>query len=58
MNTIFFELLDRGILIYLDDILIYSKTIEEHKKLLREVFKILKKHKFYVEADKCELFLQ
>jgi Reverse transcriptase (RNA-dependent DNA polymerase) len=34
MNTTFFELLDRGVLVYLDDVLIYSKTIEEHKVLL------------------------
>jgi Reverse transcriptase (RNA-dependent DNA polymerase) len=34
MNTIFFEMLDKGVLIYLDDILIYSKTIEEHTKIL------------------------
>ena len=34
MNTTFYELLDRGVLVYLDDVLIYSKTIEEHKVLL------------------------
>ena len=38
MNTIFFEMLDKGVLIYLDDILVYSKTIEEHKKLLDAYF--------------------
>jgi hypothetical protein len=31
MNTVFFYLLDRGVLVYLDDVLIYSKTVEEHK---------------------------
>ena len=58
INTIFFPLLDKGVLIYLDDILIYSKTIAEHKKLLREVFALLQKHKFYVKAEKCALFLE
>ena len=58
MNTIFFDLLDRGILIYLDDILVYSKNVEEHKSLLRKVFTLLKKHKFHVEAEKCSLFLE
>ena len=41
MNTIFFELLDRGVLVYLDDVLIYTKTVEEHIKLLDDVFALL-----------------
>lgn len=34
MNNIFFDLLDKGVLVYLDDILVYSKTVEEHNNLL------------------------
>ena len=41
INTIFFEMLDKGVLIYLDDILIYSKTINEHIKILDRVFYLL-----------------
>ena len=41
MNTIFFDLLDRGVLVYLDDVLIYSKSVEEHVQLLDEVFTLL-----------------
>jgi Reverse transcriptase (RNA-dependent DNA polymerase) len=41
MNTIFFELLDLGVLVYLDDVLIYSKTVDEHIILLDKVFKLL-----------------
>ena len=41
MNTIFFELLDLGVLVYLDDVLIYSKTVDERIILLDKVFKLL-----------------
>lgn len=41
MNRVFFELLDEGLLCYLDDLLIYSKTVEEHKVLLDRVFGLL-----------------
>ena len=41
MNHIFFELLDHGVLVYLDDILIYSKNIYKYKQLLRKVFDVL-----------------
>lgn len=41
MNNVFFKLLDRGVLVYLDDILIYSRSKEEHIALLKEVFSLL-----------------
>lgn len=41
MNTIFFDLLDKGVLVYLDDVLIYSKTVDEHIRLLDDVFSLL-----------------
>ena len=41
MNTIFFDLLDNGVLVYLDDVLIYTKTVEQHIELLDKVFALL-----------------
>lgn len=58
MNTVFMRLLDKGVVIYLDDILVYSKTSTEHTKLLSEVFELLDEFKLYVKADKCALFLE
>ena len=58
MNTIFFDLLDQGVLCYLDDLLLYSRTIEEHKELLDKVFATLQKYKLYIKETKCHLFLE
>jgi hypothetical protein len=57
MNECFFELLDNGVLCYLDDLLLYSKDVESHRVLLDKVFGILAKNKLYIKAKKCHLFL-
>lgn len=57
MNNVFFELLDEGVLCYLDDLLLYTKDVESHKRLLDKVFHILNKHKLFIKAKKCHLFL-
>ena len=44
MNQVFFTLLNRGVVVYLDDILIYSHTIAAHCALLKEVFALLAKY--------------
>ena len=41
MNNVFMPLLDNGVLVYMDDILVYSKSIQEHKATLRKVFELL-----------------
>ena len=41
MNNVFMNLLDSGVLVYMDDILVYSKTVAEHKILLHKVFDLL-----------------
>ncbi len=55
MNDIFKDLIASGkVTIYLNDILIMSKTKEEHRRIMREVLKTLRKHKLFLKAEKCE----
>ena len=55
MNHIFKGKLDRSVVVFLDDILIYSKTLEEHEKHLKEVMEILRAQRLYGKLSKCEL---
>ncbi len=54
MNDIFRDMLDRWVIVYIDDILIYSDTQEEHVRHVRSVLKRLLQHQLYVKAEKCE----
>ena len=54
INNILKEYLDRFYIIYLDDILIYSDSIEDYKKYVRLVLKVLQKKKFLIKLKKCE----
>ena len=54
MNDIFFNLLDVCVIIYLDDILIYSNNMSEHHQHVKEVLKHLCKAGLYAKAEKCE----
>jgi len=55
MNKIFREMISNGkIVVYLDDILIYSKTLEQHREIVREVLRRLKQHNLYLKPEKCE----
>ena len=56
MHKVFGDLLDRGVVIFLDDILIYSRSADEHERLLREVFTRLRANKLFAKASKCELW--
>ena len=56
MQDIFFKQLDDFIIVFLDDILIYSKDIESHQRHVREALGILRNHQLYAKASKCEFF--
>ncbi|CAI7742857.1 unnamed protein product [Closterium sp. NIES-54] len=57
MNHILQPLLDECVVVYLDDILIYSKNMKEHVEHLRKVFEILWNNKFYVKLSKSDFAL-
>ena len=57
MNRIFRPWLDKFVVIFIDDILIYSKTREEHADHLRVVLKILRDHQLYRKLSKCVFWL-
>ena len=54
MNDIFSDLIDVCVIIYLDDILIYSDNTADHRKHVKEVLRRLRKHGLFARADKCE----
>ncbi|GBG83498.1 hypothetical protein CBR_g37212 [Chara braunii] len=53
MNDIFRDILEEYVLVYLDDILVYSRTLEDHLRHLRDVLPRLRKHGFYARLSKC-----
>jgi hypothetical protein len=55
INDLFIELIDRQVVIvYMDDILVFTETLEEHREAVRRVLEILEKNKLYLKAEKCE----
>ena len=58
MNRVFSEYLDKFVIVFIDDILVYSKTREEHEDNLRTVLEILRKKQLYAKFSKCEFWLQ
>ena len=57
MNSIFMQYLDKFVVVYPDDILIYSKNEEEHAEHLRLVLMKLREHCLYAKFSKCEFWL-
>jgi len=58
MNRIFHTYLDRFVVVFIDGILIYSKSKEEHAEHLRIVLQVLKENKQYAKLSKCEFWLE
>lgn len=56
MNDVFNPLLDQGVTVYIDDILVYTETREEHIRLIKEVFNRIRSFSLYLKPKKCEFF--
>jgi hypothetical protein len=58
MNKVFLEYLDKFVVVFIDDILVFSKNEEEHEAHLRLVLEKLREHKLYAKFSKCEFWLK
>ena len=56
MNSVFLSELEKFIMVFIDDILIYSKNVAEHEQHLRIVLQCLRDHKLYAKFSKCEFW--
>ncbi|KAK3515044.1 hypothetical protein QTP70_004028 [Hemibagrus guttatus] len=54
INGVFRDLLGRGVIAYIDDILVYSTSMEDHVRQVREVLARLQRHQLFVKFEKCE----
>jgi len=58
VNRIFWPWLDKFVVVFIDDILIYSRTREDHVDHLRVVLDVLREHQLYDKLSKCEFWLE
>jgi hypothetical protein len=58
MNSVFIPELDKVVVVFIDDILIYSKNEEEHARHLRIVLTHLREHQLYAKFSKCAFWLE
>nr|GEX30775.1 RNA-directed DNA polymerase homolog [Tanacetum cinerariifolium] len=57
MNRVFHEFLDKFVIVFIDDIIVFSKSKEEHEDHLRTVLQTLRQEKLYAKFSKCEFWL-
>jgi hypothetical protein len=58
MNKVFMDELDKCVIVFIDGILVYSQTAEEHKEHLRIVLGKLRQHQLYAKFRKCEFWMR
>ena len=57
MDDLLQPFIDKCVIIYFDDILVFSRSWEEHFKQLRQVFDTLQQHRLYLNMDKCSFMM-
>jgi hypothetical protein len=57
MNSVFMPELDKFVMVFIDDILVYSKSTEDHEEHLRVVLQRLRDHQLYAKFSKCDIIL-
>jgi hypothetical protein len=58
MNSVFMPELEKFVVVFIDDILVYSKNEAEHAKHLHTVLQRLREHRLYVKLSKCDFWLK
>ena len=58
MNKVFTEYLDHFTVVFIDDVLVYSKCKEQHKEHLRTSLQLLRDNQLYAKLSKCEFWLE
>jgi hypothetical protein len=58
MNRVFQPYLDNFVVVFIDDILVYSKSYEEHEQHLRQTLQTLRNRQLYAKLDKCDFWLK
>jgi hypothetical protein len=57
MNSVFMDYLDKFVVVFIDDILVYSQNEQEHEEHLREVLQMLRDCQLYAKLSKCEFWI-
>jgi hypothetical protein len=58
MNKVFMEYLNKFVGVFIDDILVYSRSEEEHEEHLRLALQKLREHRLYAKLSKCEFWMK
>ena len=58
MNSVYMPKLDKFVVVFMDDILVYSRNVEEHAEHMRVLLASLHEHQLYAKFSKCEFWLR